>query len=95
MTNSNWSVTYLAFFHFEQTNAIAQQLQIFLGPFASDLGCNEFSVQSCIVIILVRSQVHLIELGLSSILGWTLSSAVVICLVLAVVWGLLYMLGVH
>ena len=84
--------TYLAFFHFEQTNAIAQQLQIFLGSFASNLGSNEFPVKRCIIIIFVWSQIHFFELTRVTILSWTVIS-IVSFLVLAVVWDLV--LGVH
>ena len=53
-------MTYLAFFHLEEADSIAKQLQIFLSALAGHLGSDQFSVQGCVVVLLVRSEVHLI-----------------------------------
>ena len=36
--------TYLALFHFEETDSVAEKLQIFFGTFAGDLGSAELLV---------------------------------------------------
>ena len=56
--------TYLSFFHFEEPDSVAQQLQILLGPLSSDLGSTELLVKGRIVILFVRGQVHLIVVKL-------------------------------
>ena len=54
-------LTYLAFFHLEQSNSIAQQFEIFFSPLACHFGSHQLPVQGCIVIVFVGGQVHLIE----------------------------------
>lgn len=54
--------TYLSLFHLKQTDAIAEQLQIFLSSLAGHLGSAELFVKGSIIVLLVRGQVHLIEL---------------------------------
>ena len=56
--------TYLAFFHFEQTDTVAEKLQIFFGSLASDFGSAQLLVESRIVVIFVRRQVHLVVVHL-------------------------------
>ena len=88
--------TYLAFFHLEQTNAIAQQLQVLLCTFAGNLGSHELPVEGGIIVILVRSQIHLVELTWVTVLTWAVWASVVVLsvLVLAVVHHLL-LIGLH
>ena len=47
---------------FEQADAVAEQLQILFGPLASHLRSTQLFVQRGVVVLLVRGQVHLIEL---------------------------------
>jgi hypothetical protein len=54
--------TYLAFFHLKETDAVAQQLQIFLCTLSCHFGRTQLLVESLIVIFFVWSQVHLIVL---------------------------------
>ena len=60
--------TYLAFFHFEQTDTVAEKLQIFFGPLASDLGSTELLVQRLVIVLLIWRQVHLVVLDIAVIL---------------------------
>ena len=57
--------TYLAFFHFEQTDTVAEKLQIFFGPLASDLGSTELLVQRRVIVLLIWRQVHLVVLDIA------------------------------
>ena len=58
--------TYLAFFHFEQTDTVAEKLQIFFGPLASDLGSTELLVQRLVIVLLIWRQVHLVVLDIAT-----------------------------
>ena len=60
--------TYLAFFHFKQTDTVAEKLQIFFGPFASDLGSTELLVQRLVIVLLIWRQVHLVVLDIAVLL---------------------------
>ena len=59
--------TYLAFFHFEQTDTVAEKLQIFFGPLASDLGSTELLVQRLVIVLLIWRQVHLVVLDIAAV----------------------------
>ena len=91
-----WS-TYLAFFHLEQSNSIAQQLEIFFSPLASNFGCHQLPVERRVVVILVWSKVHLVEFLTVVLSVWLLFILIVPTsqFVLAVVLGCHVVLGFH
>jgi len=49
----------LALFLLQEANAVAQQLQVLLGTLTSHLGSNQLLVKGRIVVLLIRSEVHL------------------------------------
>jgi len=81
--------TYLALLHLEETDAVTQQLQIFLRSLSGHFGRTQLLVESLIIILLVRSQVHLIVLDVVHVAGaaavWGALHAVVVVAILGCV----------
>lgn len=53
----------LAFFHFEQADSVAEEFKVLFSSLPRQLGCTELFVQRCVIILLVRRQVHLVKLA--------------------------------
>lgn len=57
--------TYLALFHFEEADSVAEKLQIFFGTFAGDLGSAELLVQRRVIVLFIGREVHLVVLDIA------------------------------
>lgn len=55
---------YLAFFHFEESNSVTEQFEILFSSLTSSLSGAELPMEGLIIVILIRSQVHLIEFSI-------------------------------